>query len=873
MIIKLKKRKIKFIGGVLLVLALSLLTIDRQQMILAKQDLGQYLMTMNLGFSQTVGLVDRGEGIFLNTLPEGFNVYHKLLLPSLVKSIPKIIKYKMTGDDFERIDIDIKHLDFQEILQDRERAIKDHILSNPTTINANIRFLGKVYRAKLRLKGDTRKHWYSTYRMSFRVRLRGKNTILGYKSFSLQKPISRHHPYDYAFQSMMRKMGNLSGVHSFAHVYVNGTDWGIMDIEEHMSKEFLEKLKRKESSIVRFSNEKLWTYKNQVKVPYLNYRISDPLLFVHLYGSGKNLKDSQYRKVYSYILKENLNNSLDLYAIDDLAKAYILATAWGSWHTLTNNNTRYYFNPYTLKLEPITTDQPGYLGLSGMENIFYRQFLPDRFISLMSTQSYMSNLSGNLNRVHDVVLDINRHLNTPGLLFPVDQKKNGGLVIDNFNKIISNKNEYLFPSLEGIARTDTKQVKLPTKTQASEFKEHLHLRHYADGRLEFYNLLPDNVIVKDILYEGQSFLDNEIIVPSYLSEPSPIVLETQYLGIQDNKISVNTEYKGFNRETKNQVTLFSEGITNPLLIDTLQDIDFIKRIKSGEYEVRKGSWVVNEPIVIDGELHIPSGVSLKFSENSYLIIKGAITAVGSKKEPILLGSLSGAWKGLYVLKAKKRSRLKNVIIKNIAALQDGLLNLTGGVTFYKSDVDLEDVRIEGVEAEDAINIVESEFTMASVRIKNTASDGLDSDYSQGTLSESVFFNIGGDALDFSGSNIEIDNVKIANVKDKAVSGGEGSKINITRSYFEGVGVGIASKDGSSVLVSNTSILDYRLHAAMSYIKKDFYSMPKITLIGCKVDKGNPYVRQKGTRMLIDNVEIPAVSVNVKKLYQSEAMRK
>jgi hypothetical protein len=225
-----------------------------------------------------------------------------------------------------------------------------------------------------------------------------------------------------------------------------------------------------------------------------------------------------------------------------------------------------------------------------------------------------------------------------------------------------------------------------------------------------------------------------------------------------------------------------------------------------------------------------------------------------------------------VLRAKKKSLLKNVIVKNVVALEDGVLQLTGGITFYKADVDLENVTIENVKAEDAINIVASSFTMNSVEVNNTVSDGLDSDFSQGTLSKSKFSNIGGDALDFSGSNVRINEVEVTGAKDKAISGGEESSLEIKNSTFNDIGVGIVSKDGSDILVANTTVSDYRLNAAMSYVKKDFYGLPSIVLKECKCGQGNPYVRQKGTLMTVDGVEVSETEVNVEKLYKSEMMK-
>ena len=60
----------------------------------------------------------------------------------------------------------------------------------------------------------------------------------------------------------------------------------------------LERLKRKESAVVRFGSEKLWSYTrahqdpySRNQDPYSMYRISDPTLFVRLYGSGKNSRE------------------------------------------------------------------------------------------------------------------------------------------------------------------------------------------------------------------------------------------------------------------------------------------------------------------------------------------------------------------------------------------------------------------------------------------------------------------------------------------------------------------------------------------------------------------------------------------------------
>jgi len=84
---------------------------------------------------------------------------------------------------------------------------------------------------------------------------------------------------------------------------------------------------------------------------------------------------------------------------------------------------------------------------------------------------------------------------------------------------------------------------------------------------------------------------------------------------------------------------------------------------------------------------------------------------------------------------------------------------------------------------------------------------------------------------------------------------------------------VASKDGSSVAVTDTKILDYKLYGAMTYLKKDFYDMPSLTINTTVVSDGRAYIRQKGTSMTVDGIDIPETKISVKKLYKTKVMAK
>ena len=74
-------------------------------------------------------------------------------------------------------------------------------------------------------------------------------------------------------------------------------------------------------------------------------------------------------------------------------------------------------------------------------------------------------------------------------------------------------------------------------------------------------------------------------------------------------------------------------------------------------------------------------------------------------------------------------------------------------------------------------------------------------------------------------------------------------------------------------MSNTAISNYALYGAMTYLKKDFYDMPSLAINNSSVSDGRAYIRQTGTSMTVDGVDIPETKISVKKLYKTKVMAK
>ena len=825
------------------------------------------------------------------TFEHGFSTPRNLFLgnqsnqPSLfefAKNIYRGISFKLdnfnglsnNGQVVETLDITIKFKEYRKLLDDRKSALNSGILINPRKVKALIKHGDKVYKAAARLKGDYSDHWNSVHRMSLRIDLKN-GSIFGLTRFSIQKNESRAFPYDQIFGELSKNIGNIAPYQSFARISVNGNRWGIMNIEEHMSKELLEKQNRKESLIFRFGSDLDSKYGKITKNEFNNNRFGDDKLNTNLYQEKKYLSDPQNRLLLSFISKKRLEKNVEnIFDIKKYTNSFALASVWGNWHALSSMNSRNYLNPYTLKLEPITTDNgmPGDLYLMSSEGDLLSKKVLYPYNEILRSSKYKRHMEDGINSINDTLEKVDEIRRYYQGFFPLDKKVSLNILNKNYDFLIEKGTDQLLFRASEKANSD---YALPSVNQSKEFPVHVYFRHFNDGKIEVFNLLPDDVKIVSIKHNNLFIPVNRIIKGFKKSKYQPIVLKTIINGIADNKIEITTEYKGNIRYRKNGISLISEPYLNPLTDLNPLNGEFIKEVTPGHWVIKKGNWRIDEPLVIDGSLSVEAGTKIIFDDNSYLIVQGNLFAKGNIDERILF-STDSYWKGIYVLGDDKSESILNYVdVKKTGALSDGLLKLTGGINFYNSNVTIANSNFDETTAEDALNIVNSVFEIYNLNINGTVSDAFDADFSTGIINNSIFTNIGGDAIDVSGSKVNVRDVIFKNIKDKALSVGEASNVTAKNLNIEKVGVGIASKDGSSVHATNIFIKNYFFKALMTYVKKDFYAQP--ILLGKEIQIEpmmlDSFVAQKGTTMTINGYRIISTEVNVEDLYNSKIMKK
>ena len=236
---------------------------------------------------------------------------------------------------------------------------------------------------------------------------------------------------------------------------------------------------------------------------------------------------------------------------------------------------------------------------------------------------------------------------------------------------------------------------------------------------------------------------------------------------------------------------------------------------------------------------------------------------GSDKE-IILKPYDKFWKGIYVNNAPGLSLINNTKIISVKNFEHDGIYLTGGINFYKSDVEIAYTKILDNKCEDAINIIDSQFKISNLEIKNTLSDGIDFDFSNGSITNSLFTDIGGDAIDTSGSKVSIIKTKIHNVKDKGLSAGENSKINIDQLKIESSTYGMVSKDLSIIEGKKIKIFNSSKFDVMAFEKKNHFGPGYIDIYD--IETNNKFLSQTGSKIIIDNKLINTKEFDTKDFY-------
>lgn len=774
----------------------------------------------------------------------------------------------------EHIDIDIKHKDFQKLAYKRQQALEAGFLHavDEDWIPAKIRYHDETYKVMLRLKGDRSDHWAGADGWSYKVKIKDEDkTFLGMKRFALQAPVTRGYLNDWFMHKLFAHCGLISLRYDFIEVAINGKTQPIYAIEENFEKRLIEHNGRRDGPIVRFNTELLWRFRG---------RVPEQLTWPAITAYQMKRIEADEKLYDQFITAQNLlehfrQNTLPPGKVFDsqkLAMFFAIIDLMGYHHAVLLDNVKFYYNPVTSLLEPVGYDNSWLYsleeeGLWGAGRPIDAAHTPD---------SPHQDWGHALFRDRDFFKCYVRAL----------EKLSGKAFLDDFfagtdveyrEKLQVLHKDYPWYHFEGKSILYANQQYIRNALYPVKAL-HCYFRSY-DADRKLLSLTVRNIHEMPTEVVGISLGDRRLVALSEArllpprTEAEPFNYQTVDFLLPDDfqwtvaalaDLRVNYTIIGASRSAEESI------YARPALDESFVQKDFIRQQANHETFDFLAVDKVNKTIVfapghinLDQNLIIPKGftvyclpgTNLDLSNSAKILSYSPVIFNGSAELPITVKSSDGTGQGIVVMCAQGQSELKHVIFDGLTYPAQATWQLTSSVTFYESPVNISHCRFSNNFSEDSLNLIRSQFVIDNCVFSSTSSDALDVDFCNGSVTSSSFLNIGNDAIDVSGSEVQVHDVFINKAGDKGLSVGENSVVTAERLTIKNAEIALASKDMSRITIDGIVLSDCRIGFA-AYQKKSEFGPGALVVTNLQDDNvSRLYLIEARSSMILDAAEI------------------
>jgi hypothetical protein len=589
-----------------------------------------------------------------------------------------------------RLTIDMNFEAYTKLAATRDRALDSGFLfaSSEDYVPAVVRVGDRRVRVRTRLKGDSITHLIGK-KWSFRVDVRGDDTIFGMKRFSLHHPQARNYLHEWVYHRALRREGLIALRYEFVEVTLNGEDLGVYALEEHFEKRLLENNERREGPIVRFSEDLMWRKIRQGRLHPGSlpsgtgaYKVAE----IDGFQTQKMLEDPVLSKQYRHavhLLEAFRRAELscrEVFAVEKLATFFALADLLGAAHGTTWHNFRFYYNPLLSKLEPIgfdgNTGQP-IVHLSsvapwttdelGRVTVHTREFVDDLFKDPIFYSCYIEELEriSDASYLDDLVAEIGEEMDHSLAILYREEPH----VEFSMDTIYSNQ-EYIRGLLQPkkALRAHVREVSgkklsveignihcLPIEVLALEFG-----RDPASGEYRMRLPLPRPRTLKPREPEALTqFEDLSLELPAN----PPWSDEAARSG------RIRYRILGSKRILFTNVAPYPHRSRDDLALNLVRrepnagDFPFVETDEKGKtIRLKEGTWTIDRDLVLPAGYTVVAdgGVTLDLVSTAMVLSRSPLTLNGTAERPVVVRSSDETGEGLIVLGAGGESRLTHV---------------------------------------------------------------------------------------------------------------------------------------------------------------------------------------------------------------------
>lgn len=739
--------------------------------------------------------------------------------------------YAESSLEINQINLIIKQKDWDHLIDYKNKILKDgygYMLNNEKKwFKAKVQINNsKIYNAEIRLKGDQVEDHLIGDKL-FSLRIKGDYfKELNLKRFSLHKTLSRGDMGEKLLLDELRNNEIISPKYELIKFSVNNKYQGNMALEGAIDESVIKNSGYQISSIFSLDESILFEerridrkFHNILEERYTNYDLMINLPIIDIIKPS-NTKIKSLSKIGFYKLNKFYKDEyLKLDQIFDYKKFAIWSSIlwiWNSEHGTIDHNLKLYFNPITLKFEPIAFDNHIQLEINQKNQSYILN-------KLIEDEEFIKELKLFLNIYEQRIYSKDFIENLKTKITKIENKSEKDLFNFNFNQlyekikinlmklkenhlILAKQNfDFKFKSNPG---KNFKKSLYPVKIYMSENENitQIEVYNFINSRVELNITSKQNKFIKKIPYNF--FLKNNKF--DYYS------IELKDIDLSDAKFII--EYPDLNIEKKVKPNLIST-------INNLREFDFKNKINE-YFIVDKGNLIPkNKILFIKNNLNIPSFYNLKIEKDLHLIVENSLLIIDANinsNDNLKITFKGNSFSGISLL--NNDVKLNNLIIedqRNLISSEISVLNKTFDT--YNSNISINKAIVINSQAEDAINFYKSNVVINSLSIQDSKNDALDCDNSNISIKRLFITNSGNDALDFDSCFINFDYTDIQKSKDKAISIGGSTKAEFNYIRLDRNNIDIANKDNSNTIIKKLKILPNDKTKILSYNKSTYFN--------------------------------------------------
>jgi hypothetical protein len=772
-----------------------------------------------------LGLIGGFAVVSEKNIPEKLKLRVELIQDSLTTGY-----YRLTVKPKESLILDIGFKQVKKIQKKRTEAINLGVLfaSSADLVSADIRYRDDNIPVKIRLKGDWLDH-LQTNKWSLRVETDEDKPFKGMRHFSLQVPESRNFVNEWLFLETIKDEGLIGLNYDFLKVSINGESQGVYALEEHISKEVIERNERREGPILNFNADQFWNtvskfggkgrftsreslvdgyyFKSLVDAFQQSKLEKDPVL--------ADLLQLSINKLQAY--REGKLSPKHVFDYELWSKYMVLADLFGADHGFFWENYRFYYNPVTGLFEPVPFDnEPGKM----IEHLAIHKVEPEPLTRLFEDEEFIT----------EYIKQSKIYSNQDFIGGKISQYTDE---IDYYTKLLrQDYPDYAFDPMSFFENADFMRQSMfidqslrVTVPQGSEQTNLLTVENLSKLPIEILSVEDDtgnNLMVDEKIILGTMIYEMPETQEMKLSQFIPT--DKKYL----KKIQVKFRLLG--------LTQVEEAKVVGVKLSLLKELDFSNGVRpemtnfikfdplTNSYVVSEGNWSLDKLVIVprESKLNILAGAKIDTINGGGIVSYSPVNFSGNELKPVVFSSSDKQGQGLLVLSAKEKSVINFTKFISLKPVNNNNYMTLGAVNFYDTEVEIKQTEFIENQAEDQLNVIRSEVELYNVSMIKSMSDGLDLDFSHGKIVDCSFVQMGNDAVDLSGSQVEIEGLYVDGAGDKGLSAGERSQVLVNIATIKNARLGMASKDLTELVIDSEIVFENLEVGLAAYQKKPEY---------------------------------------------------